>query len=453
MRRLISAAASVAALLLLPTAPSHGQEDAISEAISADWDGYLQPLYEHLHANPELSFMEVETAARMAEELRAAGFEVTEGVGRTGVVAVMENGAGPTLMLRADMDGLPVREDTPLEFASTVVGEDRMGASFPVMHACAHDTHMTALVGAARWFSANREAWSGTLVMIAQPAEEVGMGALAMLSEGLYERFPTPDAVVSHHTWGYMPAGLIRYAPGWAMANVDTVDVYVKGVGAHGASPHLGKDPVVIGSQIVLALQTLVSRELSPFETGVITVGAFNAGTKHNIIGDSAHLQITVRSYTDDVREQLLTGIERVSRGIAMAAGLPEELMPVVEVQEIYTPAVYNDPALSDRAGAVLAARFGEQAVATADPGTGGEDFSRYGRTEHDVPIFMFWVGGAPMSVWQEYQARGETPPANHSPFFWPDAEGAVTVAAEGMIAIALDLFANGAPASGDAAQ
>ncbi|MGX6647101.1 M20 metallopeptidase family protein [Maricaulaceae bacterium MS644] len=447
-RCLLTAAAATTAFV----APAFAQEDGLGQSLEADWTGHLQGLYQHLHANPELSFVEFETAARMAQELRAAGYDVTEEVGRTGVVAVMENGEGPTILMRADMDGLPMREQTPVEFASTVTQEDRMGNEFPVMHACAHDTHMTALVGSARWMADNRDQWSGTLVLIAQPAEEVGLGAAAMLVDGLYERFPTPDAVVSHHTWGYMPAGQIRYVPGFAMANVDTVDLYVKGIGSHGASPHLGKDPVVIASQIVLALQTLVSRELSPFETGVVTVGAFNAGTKHNIISDEAHLQITVRSYTDEVRQDLLTGIERVANGIAMAAGLPEELMPVIEIDETYTPAVYNDPALSTRAGQILEARFGEQ-VATTDPVTGGEDFSRYGRTDEDVPIFMFWVGGAPMDVWQEYQARGETPPANHSPFFYTDAQSAVTMAAEGMTAIALDLFANGVPSGEGAAQ
>ena len=444
MRRFLTACA-VAALLPFNAASAN---DGLNEALDADWDAHLQGLYEHFHANPELSFMEVETAARMAEELRAAGYDVTEEVGRTGVVAVLENGDGPVIMMRADMDGLPMQEDTPVSYASTAVGPDRMGNEFPIMHACAHDTHMTALIGSARWMANNRDAWSGTLVLIAQPAEEVGLGAYAMLADGLYERFPTPDAVISHHTWGYMPVGQVRYVPGFAMANVDTVDVYVRGIGSHGASPHLGKDPVVIGAQIVMQLQTLVSRELSPFETGVVTVGAFNAGTKHNIISDEAHLQITVRSYTDEARAQLLAGIERVAAGVAMAAGLPEDLMPVVEMEETYTPAVYNDPSLSDRAGSILTARFGD-AVDTANPVTGGEDFSRYGRTEHDVPIFMFWVGGSPLDVWSEYTSRGEGPPANHSPFFYPDAEGTITVAAEGMTAIALDLFENGVPEGG----
>ena len=435
----------LASCLAAAVSASAFANETLRSDLQTDWDAHLEGLYQHLHANPELSFMEVETAARMALELRAAGYDVTEEVGRTGVVAVMENGPGPVIMMRADMDGLPMREDTPLDFASTAVGPDRIGNEFPIMHACAHDTHMTALVGSARWMANNRDAWSGTLVLIAQPAEEVGLGAHAMLEDGLYQRFPAPDAVVSHHTWGYMPVGQVRYVPGFAMANVDTVDLYVRGVGSHGASPHLGKDPVVIGSQIVLGLQTLVSRELSPFDTGVVTVGAFNAGTKHNIIGDEAHLQITVRSYTDEVRAQLLEGIERVANGVAVAAGLPAELMPVMEIDQVYTPAVYNDPALSDRAGSVLSARFGD-AVDTADPVTGGEDFSRYGRTEEDVPIFMFWVGGSPLDVWAEYDSQGLTPPANHSPFFYPDAEGTVNVAAEGMTAIALDLFENGVP-------
>ncbi|TGY89949.1 amidohydrolase [Marinicauda algicola] len=439
MRRLALAAVSALAL----AAPGLAQEGELRSAIEADYAAHLEGLYRHFHANPELSFVEGETAARLAAELREAGFEVTEGVGETGLVAVMENGEGPTVLLRADMDALPMEEDTGLEFASTVTQEDRSGNVFPVMHACAHDTHMTALVGAARWFSNNRDAWSGKLILIGQPAEEIGLGAYAMLNDGLYQRFGTPDAVVSFHTWGYIPAGQIRYAPEYAMANVDTVDIHVRGIGAHGASPQNGIDPIVLASQIVTNLQTLVSREISPFDTGVVTVGAFNAGTKHNIIPDSAHLQLTVRSYEPAVRQTLLDGIQRIARAQALAAGLPEELMPVVEIDEIYTPALYNDPDLSQQAGQVLRARFGD-AVQTAQAVTGGEDFSRYGMTEEDVPIFMFWVGGQPHDVWDEYTARGETPPANHSPFFYPDAEASITMATEGLTAIALDILDNG---------
>lgn len=446
MRRLFLAAASAAALC----APAFAQTGDLSSEVRADYDAYLEGLYEYFHANPELSFVESQSAARLAEELRAAGFEVTEGVGMTGLVGVMENGEGPTVLLRADMDGLPMQEDTPLEFASTVSQEDRTGNVFPVMHACAHDTHMTALVGAARWFSENQDQWSGKLILIGQPAEEIGLGAYAMLNDGLYERFGTPDAVVSFHTWGYIPAGQIRYAPEYAMANVDTVDIHVRGIGAHGASPQNGIDPIVLASQIVTNLQTLVSREISPFDTGVVTVGAFNAGTKHNIIPDSAHLQLTVRSYEPAVRQTLLDGIERIARAQGQAAGLPEDLMPVVEIEDIYTPALYNDPDLSRQAGEVLRARFGD-AVDTAQAVTGGEDFARYGMTDEDVPIFMFWVGGQPQDVWEEYTARGEMPPANHSPFFYPDAERSIAMAVEGMTAIALDIFENGVSAEGAA--
>lgn len=448
MRRLFLAAASAAAL----AAPGLAQTSDLHTEIGSDYGAYLEGLYEHFHANPELSFVESQTAARLAEELRQAGFDVTEGIGQTGVVAVMENGEGPTVLLRADMDGLPMEEDTGLAYASTATQEDRAGNVFPVMHACAHDTHMTALVGAARWFSQNTDQWSGKLILIGQPAEEIGLGAYAMLNDGLYERFGTPDAVVSFHTWGYIPAGQIRYAPGYAMANVDTVDVHVRGIGAHGASPQNGVDPIVLASQIVVNLQTLVSREISPFDTGVVTVGAFNAGTKHNIIPDSAHLQLTVRSYEPAVRQTLLDGIERIARAQAQAAGLPEDLMPVVEIDDVYTPALYNDPALSDQAGAVLRDRFGE-AVDTAQAVTGGEDFARYGMTGEDVPIFMFWVGAQPREVWDEYAARGEMPPANHSPFFYPDAESSITMATEGMTAIALDIFENGVSANAGGAR
>ena len=427
----------------LGTGAVFAQDDDLRSAIAADYEANLESLYQHFHANPELAFEEHETAARLAQELRALGYEVTEGVGRTGLVAVLENGDGPTVMLRADMDALPIREQTGLAFASTALAQTPGGQELPVMHACAHDTHMTALVGTARQMMDRRDDWSGTLVLIGQPAEEVGFGSDAMLQDGLYERFPVPDAVVSFHTWGYLPAGQIRYVPEYAMANVDTVDLYIKGVGAHGASPHLGKDPIVLGANIVTALQTLVSRELSPFDVGVVTVGAFNAGTKHNIISDEAHLQLTVRSYTDAVREKLITGIERIARGQAQTAGLSEDLMPVMEVKEIYTPALYNDPVLTQQAGDVLRARFGDR-VQEADPVTGGEDFARFGRTEHDVPIFMFWVGASPQDVIDQAHALGETPPSNHSPFFYPDADIAIPVAVEGMTTIAMDVFENG---------
>ena len=418
-------------------------DDALRQAIRDDYAAHLSGLYEHFHANPELSFMEVETAARLAEELRAVGFEVTEGVGGTGVVAVLQNGEGPTLMLRADMDGLPVVEDTGMSYASRVVGMNRFNEEQPVMHACAHDTHMTALVGAARQLVERTDEWAGTLVLIGQPAEEIGLGAVAMIQDGLYTRFPTPDFNVSFHTFAAVPVGQITYHPGFAMANVDTVDVYVRGRGGHGAYPHTTKDPIYLASQIVVNLQGLMSREINPLEPGVVTVGAFNAGLKHNIISDEAHLQLTVRSYSDETRQYLLDGIRRIAEGQAASYGLTPEEYPRVEIEETYTPALYNNPELAARAVSAMRARFGSDAVAEVPPIMGGEDFSQYHRTEENIPTFMFWVGGTTQERLQSYLDQGIAIPSNHSPFFAPD-DPAETIgqAAEAMTAIALDILA-----------
>jgi amidohydrolase len=417
-------------------------DDALRQAITADYEANLEGLYQHFHAHPELSHQEHETAARLASELRDLGYEVTEGIGGTGIVAVLENGEGPTVMLRADMDGLPVPEQTGLSYASTDTDVDHRGVENPVMHACAHDTHMTALVGAARQLIENQDDWSGTLVLIGQPAEELGEGAIAMIEDGLFERFPTPDFNLSFHTFSAIPTGTITYVPGYAMANVDSVDIYVQGRGGHGAYPHTTKDPIYLASMIVVNLQSLVSRELSPLEPGVVTVGAFNAGAKHNIISDQAHLQLTVRSYSDETRELLLSGIERIAHSQAAAYGLLESEYPRVEVEEIYTPALYNSPELAERAVAAMRERFGAENVVETDPVMGGEDYSQYHRTEHNIPTFMFWVGGTTPGRLQSYIDDGVTPPSNHSPFFAPDdPQGTIVQAAEAMTAVALDIL------------
>jgi len=329
---------TTAALLAAMTMPSFAVANDLTESVAEDYD-YVLDLYEHFHENPELSFKEKNTAARLADELEALGFDVTErfgddwvqkkvletegevreDVGGYGVVAVMKNGDGPTVMLRADMDALPLEEKTGLSFTSKVVGQTHTGKDAPVMHACAHDSHVAILIGAARQLVERKDEWKGTLVLIGQPAEEIGLGAIAMLEDGLFEKFPRPDYVLATHTSGWSPAGTVSYTSGYALANVDSVDITIKGVGAHGSAPHTGKDPIVIGAQIVNALQTLVSREVNPLKAGVVTVGSFRAGFKHNIIPDEAKLQITVRSYDDDVRKTLLDGIERIAISQALS--------------------------------------------------------------------------------------------------------------------------------------
>ncbi|MEP3421100.1 MAG: amidohydrolase [Erythrobacter sp.] len=414
--------------------------DGLRAAVMEDMPGLVE-LYQDLHANPELSFQEFETAAKLAERARALGFDVTEGVGQTGVVAVMENGDGPTVMLRADMDGLPVIEQTGLPYASTRTAIPASGVETGVMHACGHDTHMAAWIGAAQLLAERKDQWSGTLVMILQPAEETGEGALAMLEDGLFERFPKPDYVLAFHDAAGAPAGFIGYSKGYALANVDSVDVLIPGIGGHGAYPHTTKDPVVIGAHIVTRLQTLVSREISPLDPAVVTVGSFRAGSKHNIISDEARLQITVRSYTDEVRAHLLEGIARIARGEALAAGMPEDRLPEVTVQDPYTPSTYNTPEFTEQVMARLSQRF-EGRVRETPSVMGGEDFGQFYRADPDnVESLIFWVGGTPL---EQYQAseRGEVElPSLHSPFWAPDAPVVIATATEALTAATLDLM------------
>ncbi len=402
----------------------------------------LMELYRTLHTNPELSGHEVKSAARMAEEARKLGFTVTEKVGGTGVVAVMENGPGPVLMIRADMDALPVSEQTGLPFASKVRVTTEAGVETGVMHACGHDTHMTAWVGTARRMAAMKDQWSGTLIMIGQPAEEIGAGAQAMLDDGLYTRFPKPDYALAFHDAAQFPAGMIGYTPGYALANVDSVDITVKGIGGHGAYPHTTKDPIVLASKIVMALQTLVSREVDPQSPAVVTVGSFHAGAKHNIISDEAKLQLTVRSYTDEVRDQLLGGIARIAKGEAIASGLDEAHMPVVSVRRgEYTPSTYNVPAFAERFAKLATARFGADRVVQAPPVMGGEDFSRFYRADKSIESLIFWVGGAPAADIAAAAKGEKTLPSLHSPFWAPDASAVIATATEALTATALDVL------------
>ncbi|MCJ7420726.1 M20 metallopeptidase family protein [Sphingomicrobium astaxanthinifaciens] len=432
--------AAAAALAVTVSAPAQSQD--LRAEVAADMPELLA-LYRHLHAHPELSGAEHETAAKLAGIARELGFAVTEGVGGTGVVAVMENGAGPVLMMRADMDGLPVTEQTGLDYASKVTAiAPQSGVETGVMHACGHDTHMTAWVGAARQLVERKDDWSGTLVMILQPAEETGEGAKAMIEDGLFTRFPMPTHAIAFHDAAAGPAGFIGLSSGYALANVDSVDITVRGVGGHGAYPNTTRDPIVIASRIVSTLQTIVARELDPQEPAVVTVGSFHAGAKHNIIPDEAELLLTVRSYSDETRAHLLGAIERIARAEAMAADVPADRMPIVTIREAeYTPSTYNSPALTQHAHDLFTRTFGTERVRMVPPVMGGEDFGRFYRENNDIESLIFWVGGQPLDKWQAAGGDPAKLPSLHSPFWAPDAEAVVATATEALTTLALDIL------------
>ena len=401
----------------------------------------LIELYKQLHAHPELSFQEVQSAARVAEELRTAGCEVTPGVGKGGVVGILRNGAGPTLLLRADMDALPVKEQTGLPYASTVTAKDAQGKEVPVMHACGHDVHMTWLVGAARVLGQARGLWHGTLVFVGQPAEEAVGGALGMLEDGLYKRFPRPDFCFARHDDAELAAGTAGFTPGYAGANIDSVDITVFGVGGHGAYPHKTRDPVVLAAQIVLALQTIVSREVHPGEPVVVTVGSIHGGSRRNIIPDEVRLQLTVRSYQEDARQQTLAAIKRIARGQALAAGMPEDRLPEVKVTDEITPALYNDPKLTERLVGMLKHWFGTTNLIEKPPSMGGEDFSEFGRVEPGIPICMMNIGGVGPEAFKESQQTGKPLPSLHSPLWAPAPEPTIKAGVTAMAAVVLELL------------
>jgi amidohydrolase len=415
----------------------------IEAAVRRDMPDLLA-IYRDFHANPELSMQEVKSAAKMAEAARQLGFEVTTGVGGTGVVAVMKNGAGPTVMLRADMDGLPMEEQTGLPFASRAKGQTREGLDTFIAHSCGHDTHMTAWIGTARRLAALKDRWRGTLVMIAQPGEETSQGAKAMLEDGLFTRFPKPDYVMAFHDSATLPAGTIGITPGPTLAFVDSVDVTVRGVGGHGAAPHTTRDPIVLAARIVTSLQTLVSRELDPLDSAVVTVGSFQAGTKHNIISDEARLLITVRSYTPEVRKMLLDGIARIARGEAIAAGLPEDRMPVVTVREPEsTPATVNTDPLTEQMTARFRSYFGEDRVKQIRPVMAGEDFGRFRLADPKLQSMIFWVGGVPTAQYEAARAANDMSklPSLHSPFWAPDPDAVISTATEALVVAALGVL------------
>jgi hippurate hydrolase len=417
------------------TAAPRAQAEHVHAWTAAEMPG-LVALYRHLHAHPELSLQEKQTAERVAAELQAAGCDVTTGVGGHGVVAVLRNGDGPTLLMRADMDGLPVVEQTGLDYASVATATDPAGKAVGVMHACGHDVHMTVLIGAVRYLAGHRDRWRGTLVAIGQPAEERVRGARAMLEDGLFERFPRPTYGLALHVDSALAAGKVGVRSGYTLANSDSIDITVKGVGGHGAYPHTTVDPIVQAADLVLALQTIVSREVKPTEPAVITVGSIHGGTKHNIIGDSCQLQLTVRSYSDDVRTQLLAAIERKAKAVAASYRAPEPTITVAEG----TPAVFNDRDLATRVGAAFRRVLGDERVTEAEQSMGGEDFSLFGRA--GVPIVMYRLGAVEEPRLARYESLGRPPPSLHSATFFPDAEPTLGTGVLTLVTAAVELLA-----------
>lgn len=402
----------------------------------------LAAFYQDLHLHPELSMLEHRTAAKLAAALRDAGFDVTEHFGGTGIVAVLRNGAGPVLMIRSDMDALPVEEQTGLPYASHAHMADIAGKDQPVMHACGHDIHMSVLAGTARTLAAERAHWHGTLILIGQPAEERVVGARAMLTAGLFRKFPTPNYVIALHDSAALPAGKVGFVEGFAMANVNTVTVKVRGVGGHGAYPHLTKDPIVLAAQIVLDLQTIVSREVRPGDPAVVTVGSIQGGTKNNIIPDDVTLLLTLRSYTDETRARLVASVKRICRGAGIAAGLPDDLLPEVTVDESQSvESTYSDPKLTRRVRGAVTAWLGTDAVTTVDPSMASEDFGQYGRTVEHIPICFYWLGAVAPAAYAESLRTGVALPALHSSRFAPLPEPTIKTGIAAMTAAALDLL------------
>ena len=425
---------ALAVLVTLGMTPAVADE-ALRGDVEADYEANLEALFLYFHANPELSHREFETARRLAGEIRSLGYEVTEGVGGTGIVAVMKNGPGPTVMLRADMDGLPVEEDSGLPYASTARQVDINGVEQPVMHACGHDVHITAMIGTARQMASRRDQWSGTLVLIGQPAEERISGARAMLEDGLYERFPKPDSALAVHVSAGEPAGQVMVALDITGSSSNSVDIVVHGIGAHGASPHKGVDPVLVASQIVVTLQSVVSRSIAPLRPGVITVGAIHGGRKHNIIGDRVEMQLTVRADDSETREILLDAIDRVADGVARSLGVPDDLLPEVVRSTESTPPTINDRELAQRIKSAFEEHLGaDRMYENPREGMGAEDFAYFIAPETGVRGVYFRVGGTAVEEMDDA-------PSHHSPLFRIEPDPSIKSGVEALVIGAMTLM------------
>lgn len=404
--------------------------------------------YKTLHAAPELSTYEEKTSALLSEELKSLGFTVTDHIGKYneagrvgyGVVAVLKNGKGPTMLIRSDMDALPVVEKTGLPYASKVKTKNEEGQEVGVMHACGHDIHMTSLLGTARMLVELKDQWSGTLVLIGQPAEELVIGARAMLNDGLYTRFPRPDFAIALHDFP-VETGKVGIHPGFIMANATSIEIIIRGIGGHGSKPENTRDPVLIAAEVILALQTIVSRENSPFDPAVVTVGSIHGGTRGNIIPDEVKLQLTVRSYKEEIRQKIIASIERITKGIAEAAGVPEELAPVIKSTAVSCPATYNDPGLTERLTAVFKKTLGADNVLDNPPIMGSEDFGLFGLDQQQIPICMFFVGALDPALVNSSRQNGTPLPGLHSPLFAPVPESTIRTGVKAMTSAVLELL------------
>lgn len=438
----------IAVVLLALTATTASAQQSLDSMLDREI-AQLVSTYKMLHAAPELSHHEEKTAAFVASQLRALGFTVTERVGKYtqpewtsyGVVAVMKNGDGPTVLVRTELDALPVEEKTGLPYASTVKTKNDAGQDVSVMHACGHDIHITSFLGTAKMLVALKDQWHGTLVMIGQPAEETVNGARAMLADGLYTRFPKPDFALALHDSAEVEAGKVTYFPGYAMASATSVDLVIRGLGGHGARPETTKDPVVIAAQMVLALQTIVSRENSPLDPAVITVGSIHGGTKRNIIPDEVTLQLTIRTYKEEVRQHILASLERIAKNLALAAGVPEDRAPILRVMESEnSPSTYNDPELSERIAAAIGRTIGKDNVIKAQPLMVSEDFGRLS-LDHQIPAFMFWLGAVEPAKVEASRKSGKPLPSLHSSLFEPLPEPTLRTGIKAMTAAVMELM------------
>jgi amidohydrolase len=439
----------VSALLAIGPIIAFAQRPPIAKLAESELPSCLA-IYKDIHSHPELSTQEQHTSALVAKELRAAGCEVTENFGKYekpnlkcyGVVGVMKNGDGPTVLVRTDMDALPVQEQTGAAYASKVTAMNNDGKEVPVMHACGHDIHMSAFIGTARTLQKVKDQWQGTVIFIGQPAEEMVGGARAMLNAGLYNRFGKPDYALGFHDDAEIETGKIGVTEGYCYANVDSVDVIVKGIGGHGAYPHKTKDPIVLAAEMVNAWQTIASRQNNPLDPIVVTVGSIHGGTKHNIIPDEVKMQITVRTYKGDVRERVLAAIAQIAKGVASAGGLPPDHMPEINVlKDEGVPATYNNPDLAKRITAALKAAIGNDNVIQKDPTMGGEDFSEFSLPDHSIPAFMFSVGAVDPAKIAESKKTGTSLPSLHSSKFLPVPEPTIRTAITGMTSAVLDLM------------